>query len=146
MKRAFTLIEVLVALAIFAMVSIVLGSAYLNVLNSYAAVGRGHEDDQDIAFVRQQLLTQPDFTTAQNGDQYTRVDGSQVTWSAAIDANINVVCRRWAGFRLWRNSLIRPIGPDRAGALVATIDRFLPPRRPDREPSGRVKQLRVTCN
>jgi prepilin-type N-terminal cleavage/methylation domain-containing protein len=86
MKQAFTLIETMVALVIFAMISVVLGSAYLNVLNSYAVVGRGHEDDQEIAFCRQELLAQPDYNTAVAGDQYTAVDGSQVQWSAAIDA------------------------------------------------------------
>jgi len=51
-RRAFTLLEVLAALAIFALTAIVLGSAYLNILNSYAVVGRGTEDAQDIAFAR----------------------------------------------------------------------------------------------
>ena len=40
-QPGFTLVEVLVALAIFALGAVVLGSAYLNVLNSYEAVSRG---------------------------------------------------------------------------------------------------------
>ena len=57
---AFTLIEVLVALVIFAMVVVVLGSAYLNVLISYEVVKRGTLINEDFAFARQQVLTEPD--------------------------------------------------------------------------------------
>jgi general secretion pathway protein I len=83
--QAFTLIEVMVALMIFAMMAVVLGSAYLNVLNSYDIVGRGHEDDQDVSFARQSLLTQPDFQTAENGDEFDTTTGTHVQWSATID-------------------------------------------------------------
>src|ERR1700679_1024735 len=75
----------MVAILIFAMMAIVLGSAYINVLNSYAIVGRGHEDDQDVAFARQSLLTQPDFQTAQNGDEFDTVTGNHIQWSSTID-------------------------------------------------------------
>jgi general secretion pathway protein I len=84
-QRGFTLIEVLVALMIFAMMAIVLGSAYINVLNSYAIVGRGHEDDQDVSFARQELLTQPDFQTAENGDEFDTLNGNHLQWTATID-------------------------------------------------------------
>jgi len=74
----------MVAILIFAMMAVVLGSAYLNVLNSYAVVRRGHEDDQDVSFARQALLTQPDLQTAENGDEFDTVSGSHVQWSATI--------------------------------------------------------------
>ncbi|HVW21798.1 MAG TPA: prepilin-type N-terminal cleavage/methylation domain-containing protein [Opitutaceae bacterium] len=84
-RSGFTLVEVLIALAIFAMTAIVLGSAYLNVLNSYAIVGKQDKDAPEVAFCRQELIAQPDFQTAENGDEYTTVDGRTVQWSAAID-------------------------------------------------------------
>ena len=80
-RRAFTLLEVLDALAIFALTAIVLGSAYLNILNSYAVVGRGTEDAQDIAFARQSLLSQRDLQTAENGDEFDTPQGHHVQWS-----------------------------------------------------------------
>jgi general secretion pathway protein I len=88
---AFTLLEVMASLMIFAMTAIVLGSAYLNVLNSYAAVGKGHENDQDVAFCRQELLRQADLQSAENGDQFNGVPPPgaltppQVQWSSTID-------------------------------------------------------------
>jgi general secretion pathway protein I len=85
MRKGFTLIEVLVALAIFAMSAVVLGMAYLNVIHGYAAVSRGSGQDQDVAFARQQLLTQPDLQTAENGDAFDTTDGRHIQWSATID-------------------------------------------------------------
>jgi prepilin-type N-terminal cleavage/methylation domain-containing protein len=85
-RGAFTLIEVLAALAIFGLTAIVLGSAYLNILNSYRAVGLSTEDAQDVAFARQALLTQIDFQTAENGDEFDTPDGHHVQWS--LDPNI----------------------------------------------------------
>lgn len=85
-RRAFTLIEVLAALAIFALTAIVLGSAYLNILNSYRAVGLSTEDAEDVAFARQALLAQTDFQTAENGDEFDTADGHHVQWS--LDPNI----------------------------------------------------------
>ena len=79
--RGFTLIEVLVSLAIFALTAIVLGAAYLNILNSYRSVGVTPVDAEDVAFARQALLTQIDFQTAENGDEFDTVDGHHVQWS-----------------------------------------------------------------
>jgi prepilin-type N-terminal cleavage/methylation domain-containing protein len=77
----FTLLEVLAALTIFAITAVVLGAAYLNILNSYQAVGRGTGDAEDVAFARQELLTQIDLTTAENGDEFDTPEGHHVQWS-----------------------------------------------------------------
>jgi general secretion pathway protein I len=83
-RRAFTLIEVLVALLIFAMTAVVLGAAYLNVLNSYEVAQRSNVNDSDVDFARSQLLTQADLPTAQAGSEFD--DGSRhVKWTAEID-------------------------------------------------------------
>jgi general secretion pathway protein I len=86
--RAFTLIEVLAALAIFALTAIVLGAAYVNILTSYRAIGLSTEDAQDVAFARQALLTQIDQQTAENGDEFDTADGHHVQWS--LDPAITV--------------------------------------------------------
>ena len=84
-RRAFTLLEVLVALAIFALVAVVLGGAYLNILNAYAGVGRGAGDDREVACARQALLAQADLQTAKNGDEYDTAEGRHVKWTADIE-------------------------------------------------------------
>jgi general secretion pathway protein I len=87
-RPGFTLLEVLIALAIFAMMAVVLGAAYLNVINSYAIVGKGDPDEAEVEFCRQELMTQPDYQTAETGDEYTTVDNRTVQWSADITPQI----------------------------------------------------------
>jgi general secretion pathway protein I len=84
-RRAFTIIEVLVALAVFALTAVVLGGAYLNVLIGYQIAGRDRSDEQQLAFARQQLMQIPDLETAKQGDKFATPDGRQVSWTAAVD-------------------------------------------------------------
>jgi len=85
MRRAFTLLEVIVALAIFALAAVVLGAAYVNVLNAYAAVGRGNQTDEDVRFARSQLLAEPDHDKAEQGGDFVSAGGGQVKWHATIE-------------------------------------------------------------
>jgi prepilin-type N-terminal cleavage/methylation domain-containing protein len=83
-RRGFTLIEVLAALMIFSMTAVVLGAAYLNVLNSYQVAERANAHDDDVAFARSQLLVIADLVTAQTGAEFD--DGDRhVKWTAEID-------------------------------------------------------------
>jgi general secretion pathway protein I len=78
------MIEVLAALMIFALTAVVLGSAYLNVLNSYEVAQRSNINEGDVYFARSQLLTQADLATAQAGAEFD--DGDRhVKWTAEID-------------------------------------------------------------
>ena len=89
-RDGFSLLEVLVALMIFSVAAVMLSTGYLNVLNSYAVVGKGTEGMQDIAFARQELLAQPDLKTAQKGDEFDAptMDASKspthIKWTADI--------------------------------------------------------------
>ncbi len=80
---AFTLLEVLVALAVFALAAVVLGSAYMNVLNSYAIVSRSREADEDARFARWQLLAEADLKKAEEGGEFDSTGNRRVRWSAA---------------------------------------------------------------
>jgi general secretion pathway protein I len=83
-RRAFTLIEVLAALAIFALTAVVLGAAYLNVLNSYQVAERTNANDDAVDFARSQLLVISDLATAETGQEFD--DGPRhVKWTAEID-------------------------------------------------------------
>lgn len=81
---AFTLIEVLAALMIFGLTAVVLGGAYLNVLNSYEIAQRSNGNESEVNFARSQLLTQADLPTAQAGAEFDDGD-SHVKWTAEID-------------------------------------------------------------
>ena len=84
-SRGFSLLEVLLALVIFSLAAVVLAGGYLNVLNSYAAIGRGTGENQDIAFARQALLQTADLPTVQKGDEYDTADSQHVKWTAAVE-------------------------------------------------------------
>jgi type II secretion system protein I len=82
--RGFTLFEVLVALSIVAMAVVVLGSSYLNVLNSYEVVRRGVMINEDFAFARQQVLRQPDRKKLEQGGDFETADGRRARWEVEI--------------------------------------------------------------
>ncbi len=83
-NSGFSLIEVLAALLIFTLTAVVLGGAYLNVLNSYEVAQRSNVNDNDVTFARSQLLALSDLPTAQAGSEFD--DGNRhVKWTAEID-------------------------------------------------------------
>ena len=86
-RAGFTLVEVLVALCIFAMVVVVLGSAYLNVLNSYEVVARGTQINEDFAFARQLVLNEPDRKKVEEGGEFETAGNRRARWSAEIEAS-----------------------------------------------------------
>jgi general secretion pathway protein I len=84
--RGFTLLEVLVALAIFALGAVVLGSAYANVLNAYAGAREATRVEGDLRFARELLLTQPDRDKVEEGGEFATVETGRVVWQALVDA------------------------------------------------------------
>ncbi len=82
--RAFTLLEVLIALAIFAMAAVVLGATYVNALNAYESASRRGEHDEDLRFVRAAVLTEADRDKVEEGGEMSLGDGKQARWQADI--------------------------------------------------------------
>jgi general secretion pathway protein I len=80
----FTLLEVLVALAIFAMAAVVLGATYVNALNAYNAASRHNEYDTDLRFVRAAVLTEPDRDKVEQGGDLDLGGGKRAHWQADI--------------------------------------------------------------
>jgi len=83
-SSGFTLLEVLVALAIFAMAAVVLGATYVNALNAYAAASRHNEYDTDLRFIRAAVLTEPDREKAEQGGDLDLGGGKRAHWQASI--------------------------------------------------------------
>jgi|HubBroStandDraft_1064217.scaffolds.fasta_scaffold54205_4 general secretion pathway protein I len=82
--RGFTLIEVMVALVIFALTAVVLGGAYVNVLNSFEIARNANVNDEDVFFARSQLLSQADLPTAQAGAEFDDAD-RHIKWTAEVE-------------------------------------------------------------
>ena len=83
--RAFTLLEVLIALSIFAMAAMVLAASYVNVLLSYQIAARGTQGDEDVKFARAQLLAIADPKKIEEGGDFDSPNGRRVHWSAQIE-------------------------------------------------------------
>jgi general secretion pathway protein I len=83
--RAFTLIEVLVALAIFAIAAVVLGAAYSNLMLTHAALRDRDGSENDLAWARELLLAEPDRAAVERGGDIVLPDGRNATWRATIE-------------------------------------------------------------
>lgn len=84
-SSAFTLIEVLIALAVFAMASTYLMSTFVNALT---ARERSVSDDllhADIQAVRMQLLLEPNLEDAEDGGDYPTLNHGEASWQAVIE-------------------------------------------------------------
>jgi general secretion pathway protein I len=86
--RGFTILEVLAALAIFAVAAIVLGAAYVNVLNGYQRAERSTQIDADVRFAREILFYQSDLEKVEEGGDFTTADGRQVSWIAEVQPTL----------------------------------------------------------
>lgn len=84
-SAGFTILEVLIALAIFALAAVVLGGAYLNVLTGYETANRALERNDDVRFARDSLLAEPDLDTVLKGGDFESSNGRHVTWKATAD-------------------------------------------------------------
>lgn len=84
-RRAFTLIEVLVALAIFAIAAVALGAAYVNLIQTHAALRDRDGSESDLAWAREALLAEPDRATAERGGDVVLPDGRAASWRAVIE-------------------------------------------------------------
>lgn len=84
-RHAFTIIEVLCALAILALAAVVLGSSYANVINGYIVMKKAYRAEDDFTFARAALLAEPDLKKVEEGADFTTVDGRKVRWSATVE-------------------------------------------------------------
>lgn len=84
-QSGFTLLEVIVAIAILASAAIAIGVGYVNVLTGYEVAKQATVSDPEIQFARSQLLSNPDVELARQGGDFEGNDGRRVRWSATID-------------------------------------------------------------
>ncbi|MSU45851.1 MAG: prepilin-type N-terminal cleavage/methylation domain-containing protein [Lacunisphaera sp.] len=143
--RAFTLIEVLISLAIFALAAVVLAAAYLNVLGGYQAVARRQQGEEDWKLVRAAVLSESDRTVLESGGRLPLADGSNLRWTVKIEGTaiadlfvvnvraepeLSVTGESWA--RAQKLLLLRPGWSDpaeRDKLRAATQQRFVQQRR-----------------
>ena len=85
-RRAFTLIEVLMSLAIFALAAVSLGAAYSNVLMGRLALRQDEQRMDDLARCRAALLETPGFDDVETGGEIHLPGGRNARWKGKIEA------------------------------------------------------------
>jgi general secretion pathway protein I len=80
----FTLIEVLVALAIVCAAGLVLAAAFSNVLKDYDAVFHRSDHANDLTMVRTALFATSDLTVAQAWNDLALPDARKARWRAVV--------------------------------------------------------------
>lgn len=84
-RGAFTLIEVLVSLGIFALAAVVLGTAYVNVLLNYHLMRQHGTERSELAMARADLLAEPDRARVERGGEVALAEGGSVRWEARVE-------------------------------------------------------------
>jgi general secretion pathway protein I len=84
-RRAFTLVEVLISLAIFALASVVLAAAYLNVLGGYQAVALRQQSEEQWKLLRAVVLSESDREKIVAGGRLQLSDSSNLRWTATVE-------------------------------------------------------------
>ena len=84
--QAFTLVEVTVALAIFAIAVVVLTQSFVNTLLSLDSIETEADLQADIRFVRSQALTVADREAFEEGDEITTLAHGTARWYATIES------------------------------------------------------------
>ena len=152
-KKAFTLIEVLVALSIFALAAVGLGSAYSNVLLSRMALKEKGVGEEDFARCRAAMLETANFADIEKGGDVYLPDDRMARWKGKIEpttvadlfwVTITVEIQTTAGGpygapREQSQWILRPtwsVESDRAKLLADAKERLLKTRGYDEETGG----------
>ena len=125
--RAFTLIEVLISLAIFALAAVVLSAAYLNIISSYSQMGGRQQAEEDWKWLRLSVLSEPDRKKVEDGGHIALPNGQHLNWSVKIEptdvadlfrVNLRAETAKTTGPEAWQRSqivqLLRPTWSDPA--------------------------------
>lgn len=84
--RGFTLIEVLVALAIFAFSGLMLASAYVNVLSSHRVAMQREALVPALRLVREALRAEPERENVESWNELSLPDKLTARWKGTIEA------------------------------------------------------------
>lgn len=83
--RAFTLVEVLVSLALLGLAAVVLGAAYVNTLEAHRAAAQRAGAGNPMDFLREAVLLEPDRSRVEQGGDLVLPDNRRLRWSAAVE-------------------------------------------------------------
>ena len=80
----FTLLEVILAVSLFAISVMVLAASYVNILNSLEAVKADISFEQELSFVRSQVLLESDLEEVEKGGDVPTATHGMASWRAIV--------------------------------------------------------------
>jgi prepilin-type N-terminal cleavage/methylation domain-containing protein len=86
LRRGFTLLEVLVGIAILALAVVVLGAAYVNTLGAHAAVAQRATAGEGMDYLREAVLAEPDRRKVEAGGRMPLPEDRDLSWVATVEA------------------------------------------------------------
>ena len=84
-SRAFTLLEVLLSVALFAIAVVMLAGAYVNVLDSVESVRSDRAFEQELRWIREKVLLEPDLDKVEEGDETPTPDFGNARWEVTVE-------------------------------------------------------------
>ena len=85
LTNAFSLIEIVIALAVFGLASTILMSSFVDALLARESTSNKSLIDNDIRAVRMQLLLEPNIEAAEDGNEYDSLSSGEASWTATIN-------------------------------------------------------------
>lgn len=84
-RRGFTLLEVVVSLAILSIAGVVLATGFASFLQNYHAAFNRSRDPEDVALVRAALLAEPDVEKVEDWNDLELPEDRKARWRATVE-------------------------------------------------------------
>ena len=85
LKDGFSLLEIIIALAVFGMAMVTLGGAYINTISSMDRVQVDQGLEQDLNLVRMMALTKETIEELEDGGEIQSGSHGELSWSAEYE-------------------------------------------------------------
>lgn len=86
--RGFTLVEVMLAMALFGIAVTTFATAYINIINALAAIQVDQAFEQDLTLVRQQALVQQEIEDLEEGGEVFTGSHGEASWSVEYEPTL----------------------------------------------------------
>ncbi|MGK0240976.1 MAG: prepilin-type N-terminal cleavage/methylation domain-containing protein [Candidatus Pelagisphaera sp.] len=84
----FTLVEVMMAMALFGIAVVAFSGAYINVINAFSAIQVDQPFEQDLSLIRQQVLILPEIEDLEEGGEVFTGSHGQATWRVEYEPTL----------------------------------------------------------
>lgn len=84
-RSGFSLIELLIALGVFAFAMVLISQTFFNILSALQRHEQQKQNINDLRFVRSQALLEADLDTFEDGGEIETLDSGRARWEADVE-------------------------------------------------------------